>query len=69
MRITILLTIAGDGKFLPPFIIFKGEPQSKLCKKIQNYEEIKTKRIFSATQKNSWVDIEIFKEYINKVLL
>ena len=34
MRITVLLTIAGDGKFLPPFIIFKGEPQSKLYKKI-----------------------------------
>ena len=34
MGITVLLTIAGDGKYLPPFIIFKGEPQSKLYKKI-----------------------------------
>ena len=61
MRITVLLTITGDGKFLPPFIIFKGDPQSKLYKKIQNYEEIKTKKIFAATQKNAWVDIEFFK--------
>lgn len=43
MRITVLLTIIGDGKFLPPFIIFKREKQNKLYKKIQNYEEIKKK--------------------------
>ena len=44
MRITVLLSITGDGKFLPPFIIFKGEPYSKLYKQIQKYEEIKTKK-------------------------
>ena len=44
MRITVLLTITREGKFLPPFIIFKGEQDSKLYKQIQKYEEIKTKK-------------------------
>ena len=43
MRIHVLLTITRDGKFLPPFIIFKGDPQKKLYKQIQNYEEVKKK--------------------------
>ena len=34
MRITVILTITGDGKFLTPFIIFKGKKQSKLYKMI-----------------------------------
>ena len=36
MRITVLLTITGDGKFLPPFIIFKGEPQNKDLTRYKN---------------------------------
>lgn len=68
MRITVILTITGDGKFLPPFIIFKGEKQSKLYKKIQKYDEISNKKIFATTQKNAWVDDEVFKEYIKSVL-
>ena len=43
-RITVLLTITGGVKFLPPFIIFKGEPDSKLYKQIQKYEEVKSKK-------------------------
>lgn len=35
MRITVLLTITGDEKFLPAFIIFKGEKHNKLYKIIQ----------------------------------
>ena len=69
MRITVLLTITGDGKFLPPFIIFKGEKQNKLYKNIQNYEEIKNKKIIATTQNNAWIDTDTFKEYINKVFV
>ena len=69
MRITVLLTITGDGKFLPPFIIFKGEKQNKLYKNIQNYEEIKNKKIIATTQNNAWIDTDTFKEYINKILV
>lgn len=49
MRITVLLTITGEGKFLPPFLIFKDEPDSKLYKQIQKYEEVKTKKIIVTT--------------------
>ena len=68
MRITVILTITGDGKFLPPFIIFKGEKQSKLYKKIQKYDEISNKKLFATTKKNAWVDDEVFKEYMKNVL-
>jgi hypothetical protein len=68
MRITVLLTITGEGKFLPPFIIFKGEPDSKLYKQIQKYEEVKTKKIIATTQKNAWIDERTFKKYFKLVL-
>ena len=68
MRITVLLTITGDGKFLPPFIIFKGEPQSKLYAQIQKYDEVKNKKVFATTQKNAWIDDNTFKQYIKLVL-
>ena len=68
MRITVLLTITREGKFLPPFIIFKGEPDSKLYKQIQKYEEVKTKKIIATTQKNAWIDERTFKKYIKLVL-
>ena len=57
MRITGILSITGEGKFLPPFIIFKGESQSKLYKKFQNYEEIKNKKIFATTKIYAWVKL------------
>ena len=44
MRITVILTITGDGKFLPPFIIFKGEKQSKLYKKFKNMMKFRIKK-------------------------
>ena len=68
MRITFILTITGNGKFLPPFIIFKGEKQSKLYKKIQKYDEISNKKIFATIQKNAWLDDEVFKEQMKNVL-
>ena len=68
MLIIVILTITGDGKFLPPFIIFKGEKQSKLYKKIQKLYEMSNKKLFATTQKNAWVDDEVFKEYMKNVL-
>jgi hypothetical protein len=68
MCITVLLIITGDGKFLPPFIIFKGEPDSKLFKQIQKYEEVKTKKIIATIHKNAWIDDNAFKQYIKLVL-
>lgn len=53
MHITVLLTITVDGKFLPPFIIFKGDPQKKLYKHIQNYEAVKTKKNYCNKSKKS----------------
>ena len=69
MRIIVILIITGDGKFLQPFIIFKGDPQGKQYKKIQKYEEIKNEQVFTTTQKKAWVDVENFKEYITNVLV
>ena len=66
MKTTVLLTNIGEWKFLPPFIIFKGEQQSKLYKNIKNYEEIKTKRKFTETQINAWYFFRItYKKWNN----
>ena len=65
--ITVLLTITGDCKFLQSFIIFKGEPQSKLYSQIQKYDEAKNKKLFATTQKNPWIDDITFKQYIKFV--
>jgi transposase len=52
-RVSVILTIAGNGEKLAPMMIFKGQPSKTNEKKLQDIEEVK-KKIFICCQQNSW---------------
>jgi hypothetical protein len=66
-RITALLTIAANGKKLSPFLIFKGQEYKDLYNKLQKYPLVEAKKVFCATQVNSWINVKLFMEYLNKL--
>ena len=45
-RITIILTIAGDGTKLPPFVILKGKPGKIIENHVKNLEYVVNKKNF-----------------------
>ena len=46
IRISAILSISGDGKKLPPVLIFKAKPEGKLAKKLNAIEIVKQKKKF-----------------------
>jgi hypothetical protein len=67
-RITALLTIASNGEKLKPYLIFKGEKWKDVYKELQTFDVLKTNKLVCVTQQNSWIDEELFLDYIQKVL-
>ena len=51
-RISVLLTIVGDGSKLPTVLIFKGKKGKFLEKEINIH--VLRKEIFALVQENSW---------------
>ena len=45
-RISVILSIAGDGTKLPPLIIFKGEEGKTIEKNLSNIYYAKNKKVF-----------------------
>ena len=45
-RITIILSVAGDGKKLPPFVILKGEPGKYSENTLNKLDFVSTKICF-----------------------
>ena len=58
--ISVLLSIAVDGKELPPLIIFKGEKGKTIEKSRNNIYYTKNKKVFVHCQKDGWYTSEIF---------
>ena len=50
------------------FIIFKGEYNNNLFKKLQNLQVFKDKLIYITTNKNALMTSELFIEYIENIL-
>ena len=53
-RIIVILTIAGDGTKLPPFVILKGKPGKIIENHVKNLEYFLNKKIFVCFQENRW---------------
>ena len=59
LRISCLLTIAGDRTKLPPYIILKGEKEDRIIKQLSKNNHVINKNIFIGMDKNSCTTIEI----------
>ena len=68
-RISVILSVAGDGTKLPPLVIIKGEPGKTIEKDLRNLHFIKEKFIYVYCQKDGWCNTFIFKEWINNIFL
>ena len=69
IRISAILSISGDGKKLPPVLIFKAKPGGKLAKKLNAIEIVKQKKIFVYCQANAWCDYRIFKDWLKYIFI
>lgn len=66
-RVSVMLTILGNGNRLPPMIIFKGEEnETKYQQLIKNQYAI-SKKIFIGCQIHSWFDENIYMKYLNNI--
>ena len=59
----------ANGNKLTPFIVFKGEKNKKLKNDLLNLLDIKNNKIYATTQLNIWVEEDISKEYIKKIII
>ena len=63
-RMTVCVACAYDGTKLPLFLVFKGKPDGRIEKNIQN--EL-NEGIFACCQENAWMDERASKIWIDKI--
>ena len=68
-RISVLLSICGDGSKLPPFCIFQDENKKGIEYILQNNVLVRNKSLFAITQNKPWCDTDIFLEWYEKIFL
>ena len=66
-RVSVILSIAGDGTKLPPLMIFKGEPGKITEKKLKENPEVKNKKIYICCQQNSQAISDIIINWYNDI--
>lgn len=67
VRVTVMLTIDGDGTKLPPFIIFKGSKDGSIVDRVSKEPLVKSSKVFITANKNAWSIAEIMKEWLKKI--
>ena len=65
--ISVLLTILGNGKSLPPFVVFKGILKGAKEKKLKTHLKVRAEFIYVCCQQNSWVDEPSMMIYLNEI--
>ena len=63
-RISCLLCVLGNGYKLVPTLVFKGVNDGSLEKRLKNHPEVKKGNINIKCQINSWVNKDIFIEWL-----
>lgn len=63
-RISFILHIFANGKKAPPILVFKGEAESTLEKKLP---EVKNKQVYVVCQHNSLVDSNTFVKWLQLI--
>ena len=68
-RISIILSVTGDGYKLPPFVIIKGEEGKTIEKKLNELYYVKKHEIFVHCQKQGWCTTELFILWLKEVFI
>ena len=68
-RVTVILSIVGDGTKLPPLIILKGEPGKYIETTLKKLEYVKNKNMFVLCQEDGWCTTRIFQEWIKNIYI
>jgi len=68
-RITIILTIEGDGTKLPPYVILKRKPGKTIENHLKNLEYIFKNKIFVCCQEKGWCTKDIFANWIKNIFI
>ena len=68
-RISLILTIAGNGKKLIPFVIFKGAKNGKIYKTLIQNDFVKQNRYIVACNQNAWSTNELIQKWIDMVYI
>ena len=62
-----MLCILGNGKRLPPMLVFKGVPEGTIEKRLNKLPEVINHKIYIACQSNAWVDSSTFVKWLNRI--
>ena len=68
-RISLILSIAGDGSKLIPYVIFKGAKEGKIIKSLKSTSYVKENRCICFTNKNAWSTEIIIKDWIKNIYI
>jgi len=66
-RISVMLTILGNGKSLKPFVVFSGKPNGPKEKKLKSHPKVLSGYIYVCCQEKSWVDESTIRKYLNDI--
>lgn len=66
-RVSVMLTLLGNGEKLPPMMIFKGIENGTRYKTLLNNKYVKIKEIYIGCQVKSWFDEKMYIKYLNNI--
>ena len=66
-RVSVMLTVLGNGEKLPPMIIFKGAENGTRYKSLLKNKYVKSKEIYIGCQVNSLFDENMYIKYLNNI--
>ena len=69
VRISVLLSIAGNGNKLPPILVFKAKKNGRFENDLNSLQIVKDKKIFVYCQGNAWCDTDIFLNWLKNIYL
>jgi len=66
-RVSVMLTVLGNGEKLPPMIIFKGVENGTRYKSLLKNKYVKSKEIYIGYQVKSWLDENMYIKYLYNI--
>ena len=70
-RATVILAVMLGGMKLPPFIVFKGKENGRICREVttQALQQSYPAGVIMSVQDNAWCDRRVMAEWINRVFV
>lgn len=69
MRVSLLLTITGDGGKLPPLFIFKSKKGGTLENNLNKYKEVINLNAIIICNENAWCTFDVMKKWLFEIWL